>query len=128
MYDNDFTVYQRDCTRHTYFLNLQSRIQNNEETEVGFVCLRMVDYHMEMLVPLLKQNTSIKKLDISGNLLTDASVNYLLEVLEENSTITHIDVSGNKISRQGENLLSTVLKSRNITDPINPISSRRVTQ
>ena len=60
----------------------------------------------------LSQNTFIKMLDLSYNQITDTGAILLAAALNKNSSITMVDLSGNNISEVGKSALAAVSVAR----------------
>lgn len=64
---------------------------------------------METLAEWLKNNTTIKKLIVSGNPINDKGLTYLLNSLRHNKTLKHLNISSCDISKQGNNAIADFL-------------------
>ncbi|CAF1294455.1 unnamed protein product [Adineta steineri] len=64
---------------------------------------------------LLLNNFKLKILFIGQNQITDKGVEYLSEMLKTNTILTHLGLSNNKISDQGVILLANALMNHNKT-------------
>ena len=62
---------------------------------------------------VLSKNTSLEKLEISGNRLGDKGGKVIAEVLTVNKTLTDLDISGNLLTNETGHLLAKTLETNN---------------
>ncbi|UOB16523.1 sister chromatid cohesion protein PDS5 [Abyssalbus ytuae] len=107
---NDIKFGDSDDSDH-YIEKLCKALQTN--TTVKTLKLRNTGAgipEMTALATLLKENPTIKKLDLSYNSITDEALHSLSEVLE-NSALEVLNLEGNRIGAEGARLLQNSLIS-----------------
>ena len=113
------TALSRELALNTQVLSLKEvlpRIEGNDESLTalslrGDGVVAVDDLSCQLLCLALQRNTTITHLDLSGNSITSAGVEYLVDMLQDNSTIRTIDLSENRIDDEGCQLLKTCLET-----------------
>ena len=62
------------------------------------------------LAEMLKENTTLQQLNISGNSIGQGGATALAEMLKENTTLQQLNISGNSIGQGGATALAEMLK------------------
>lgn len=93
-------LYLDQCRRHgvipsTHFL----RHINNETLAIRYCGLKPIN--IKVMVPSLKINTKVTRLDLRYNGLGSRGAVYISQLLKENEYITELDLSNNDIGLQG---------------------------
>lgn len=74
---------------------------------------------------ILKQNSSLKELDISENHLSIGKIDYFVECLKLNQTLLKLDISSNRLANQKMSCIIEVLKTNTTLTNLD-ISSNRI--
>ncbi|CAF0872415.1 unnamed protein product [Rotaria sordida] len=103
-------LYLDQCRRHgvipsTHFL----RHINNETLSIRYCGLKPIN--IKVMVPSLKINTIITKLDLRDNGLGSRGAVYISQLIKDNEYIVELNLSNNDIGLQGCKALSRVLRS-----------------
>lgn len=93
-------LYLDECRRHgviasTHFL----RNLNNETLTIRYCGLKPVN--VKVMVPALKMNSSITKLDLRDNGLGSRGAMYVAQILKDNEYIDELNLGDNDIGTQG---------------------------
>jgi hypothetical protein len=99
-------VYLDQCRRHgvipsTHFL----RHINNETLTIRYCGLKAIN--IKVMVPSLRINTNIVKLDLRDNGLGSRGALYIAQLLKDNEYITELNLANNDIGLQGMNMNTT---------------------
>lgn len=102
-------LYLDQCRRHgivpsTYFL----RHMDNETLTIRYCGLKPIN--IKVMVPSLKINTKITKLDLRENGLGSRGAVYISQLIRDNEYITELILSNNDIGFQGCKALCEVLR------------------
>jgi hypothetical protein len=62
------------------------------------------------IAEILKSNTSLRHINLSGNSITSKGVNYIADALEVNTVLTHLSIDKNSIGDLGAQVLANALK------------------
>ncbi|CAF1432211.1 unnamed protein product [Rotaria magnacalcarata] len=116
-------LYLEQCRRHgvipsTHFL----RHLNNETLTIRYCGLKPIN--IKVMVPSLKVNTRITKLDLRDNGLGSRGAVYISQLLQENEYIVELDLSNNDIGLQGCKALCRVLRSNRTIRTLNMEGNR----
>jgi hypothetical protein len=112
--NRDYTckgVYIDQCHRHgvipsTYIL----RHIDTDSLAVRYSGLKSIN--MKVMIPSLKINSSIVKLDLRDNGIGSRGAIYIAHLIEENEYIEELHLGNNDIGTQGMNMIFTKNKSR----------------
>jgi len=96
---------------------LADALLNNRTLELLSLWNNQVrDIGVQSLSNALSINRStLKKLDLSQNDVTDEGARHLAQMLKTNKKLTHLTLSNNKIGDEGVQLLADALRNRNTT-------------
>jgi hypothetical protein len=96
-------LYLDQCRRHgvipsTHFL----RHIDNETLTIRYCGLKPIN--IKVMVPSLKINTNITKLDLRDNGLASRGAVYISQLIKDNEYITELNLANNDIGLQGMNI------------------------
>ncbi|CAF1449159.1 unnamed protein product [Adineta ricciae] len=103
-------LYLDQCHRHgvipsTYFL----RHIDNKSLTIRYSGLKPIN--IKVMIPSLKMNANITKLDLRDNGLGSNGATYIAQLIEDNGFITELNLADNDIGLQGCIALCSVLRS-----------------
>ncbi|CAF3465283.1 unnamed protein product, partial [Rotaria sp. Silwood2] len=101
-------LYLDQCRRHgvipsTHFL----RHINNETLTIRYCGLKPIN--IKVMVPSLKINTKVTKLDLRDNGLGSRGAVYISQLMKDNEYIAELDLSNNDIGLQGMNIFKEIV-------------------
>lgn len=106
-------LYLEQCARHgvipsSHFL----RHINDEKLEIPYTGLKAI--HIKVMVPAMRMNSTITKLDLRDNSLGSRGAVYIAQILRDNEYIDELNLADNGIGINGKlNLLISQLIKRN---------------
>ncbi len=104
-------------------LSLLLKIKQNKLREIN-LAYKGADI-IRVLSQVLKRNTSVKRLILSGSMIRDRGAFYISEALKRNTSLQEIDLRSNRIGIQGIKAIAEALKVnsdlRKINLSMNPL-------
>lgn len=95
--------------------------QNDFITEVSLADNKIGETHEGILevCRMLTENCILKKLNLSGNCITDKSIQALVEALEKNRLLKELDLSHNNLGEEAGHVLGAYISSNDSIEILN---------
>ncbi|CCW63906.1 unnamed protein product [Phytomonas sp. EM1] len=90
-------------------VNLENNSQDSEEVDLSMQSVTINDECLGLLSRALRYNTTVKKLNLSNNIIGDVGAFFFAEALSVNKTLTEAKLLNNSIGNRGVEKLCEVL-------------------
>ena len=75
------------------------------------------------IAQVLETNTTLKSLDLGGNLIDSEGAKIIAQALKTNTTLKSLDLGGNRIDSEGAKIIAQALKTNTSLESLNLTSS-----
>lgn len=97
--------------------NIAKLLQVNKISLLNLKYAEIGDKGLQIILPALKHNRSVRMINLSGNDLTDNGIRQLTKVLLNNSSLNRINIGSNHIGNNGAFMLADLIsKNHNINN------------